>query len=1004
MSRFEKYIILAFFLLNLYASSQVHDKIWYDADNGLTQNSIKDLVKDKDGFVWIATENGILRYDGYSFVTYNRFRIKNQMFKNFFNRNSADSIYIDNAYEGEVVFIHKRRASVSVHNTKKWHNESFRKVNYHHYFKKDLASNVDERINFFIRTNSGTYFIRNGELSYRDFITKNECSISHSFFLKNLNRAFTIDDSLFFLDQKAYINKGKLKYFSTDAVFYKKNTKLYWSQVNNQVFIIDGDDIYRISFSDNHLSANKIMTYKNFWKQNFNVLFYDHHYNKLFLGSSTKGLCIVGFPQMKVVKSDLDKGGHVFYANIPFSENSIMSPHGIEYNHHGLVKDWAFASKSDKYNMIEDSKSNILVKYSDKLYMLSKESNFQKIKTYVFDTEIGNMSRDGDLYFLSFINNNYTGDLRVYENADYSNAKYHFFFKTTVNDIVRLNSSTLLVGCRDGLYTANLVTKKTKKINKINDFFVRNIIQSKEGNFWILTHGQGFYLYKKNAITKLPLDPKNFLLNAHCIVEDKHGYFWISSNNGLFKVSKEQLLTYYKDQSTKIIYYRYSTKDGFLTNEFNGGCTPCGNMLKNGEITFPSLDGVVFFDPAKVTAFLPKHGIYIERAVVDGKEVFFNNTLKLDNNFSRADLFIDLPYFDDSENIYLEAKLNNDKWEYLKKDRNFSINNLSYGHYTLYIRLKNVDGQSFYKKVEIIVPPLFYETQWFRAACLLALIFLIYISFRLRMKFLKDRNLLLEKTVHERTRELKETIANVMRVKEKLKKEVIQQQKLVGTISHDITTPIKYLSIVTKDLYETSADNYIMKKEYLAAIYKSARQLYDFTITLKEYAELYSEEQNVFEPESYRLYDIIEKKKLLFETLLKNDVKIYNKIQRDFYCSINKKVLSVIIHNLLDNAVKNTSKGEIVLSASTIGENITLSINDTGVGMNDEQISYYNSLLNNEDSTKLMLQKFGMGLHLVMQMLAMINSDIFFEKNKPKGTRIKLTLKTHNEDENNFTY
>lgn len=1001
---FKRYLVLFLFLFYHHAISQLYESKWYNTDSGLSQNSIKDLVKDASGFLWIATENGILRYDGQNFITYNTFKINNQMFKSFYTHGSADSIYISNAYEEDAVYIYNRSADVANVNAEKWYSEIYKNVQYFYYYNNDLTSAVDERMNYFVRTGFGKYFLKNNELEYKDFSSHDECKIPINVTLKNLGRAFVIDNNLFFLDHKAYLNKKVVTRFFSDAVFDKKNTRIYWSQANKQVFLIDGDDIYRVLFAKGHLTAKKIMTYQDFWKHNFNVLLYDSYYDKLFLGSSTKGLCVVSFPQMKTVKSDRDKGGAVFYAQIPFGENSVISPHGIEYNDRGFVNDWSFPSKSDKYNMVYDKVGNVLVKHFKTVYSLLKENDFKKSTQYTFDNEIGTMSHDGDLYFLSFINNHYTGDLRVYQNADFASLKHRFFFNTTVNDIIKLDDSTLLIGCRDGLYTANLKTNKTQTILKSDGFFVRNFTRSKEGNLWVLTHGKGFYIFKNNAITRLPNDPNNYLLNAHCIIEDEHGYFWISTNNGLFKVSKQQLLLYYKDRNTKVVYYRYHTKDGLLTNEFNGGCTPCGNILKNGQITFPSLDGIVFFDPNKVKTYLSKEKIYIERALVDDKEVYFKNVLKLNNNFSRADIYIDLPYFENFENIFIEAKLNDNKWEHLDKDRIYSISSLSYGNYVLSVRLKNINGKFINRKIKIIVPPLYYQTNWFKGICLLLTVFSFYTLFRLRLRFLKARNLLLESTVTERTQELTDTITKVNMVQKKLRKEIFQQKKLVGTISHDITTPIKFLSIVTKDLYETDADDYKMKKEYLAAIYKSTQQLYDFTTTLKDYAELYSEEQSIFESESYSLYDLFERKKLLFETVLKNDVKIRNNIHKSLNCNINKKVLSIIIHNLLDNGVKNTVKGEVVFSADIFENYITIYMLDTGTGMNDDQLSYYNSLLNNEDSSKLMLQKFGMGLHLVMQMLEMINGTISFKKNTPQGTHIKLTFKTYNGKKNNSTY
>ena len=43
----------------------------YDVTSGLAHNEVNDVVLDNEGFAWIATENGMSRYDGYNFINFN---------------------------------------------------------------------------------------------------------------------------------------------------------------------------------------------------------------------------------------------------------------------------------------------------------------------------------------------------------------------------------------------------------------------------------------------------------------------------------------------------------------------------------------------------------------------------------------------------------------------------------------------------------------------------------------------------------------------------------------------------------------------------------------------------------------------------------------------------------------------------------------------------------------------------------------------------------------------
>jgi ligand-binding sensor domain-containing protein len=68
--------ILAIFLSLFQQSYGQYVSSWYNMDNGLPQNSVKDIIKDKYGFIWLSTDNGIVRYDGLKFDTYNKFSFR----------------------------------------------------------------------------------------------------------------------------------------------------------------------------------------------------------------------------------------------------------------------------------------------------------------------------------------------------------------------------------------------------------------------------------------------------------------------------------------------------------------------------------------------------------------------------------------------------------------------------------------------------------------------------------------------------------------------------------------------------------------------------------------------------------------------------------------------------------------------------------------------------------------------------------------------------------------
>jgi signal transduction histidine kinase len=545
-----------------------------------------------------------------------------------------------------------------------------------------------------------------------------------------------------------------------------------------------------------------------------------------------------------------------------------------------------------------------------------------------------------------------------------------------------------LVGCDNEIYTISLPKKIVKRVNTPN-LSLKNIIKTKGGNIWILTLGKGLYLYKNNKFVHMPFDDGGYISYPNNLVKDSKGYLWISSNNGLFKVPESKLLEYAKNDQTKVIYYRYTKEDGFNINEFNG--TPTSfTQLGTGDLVVPSMDGYVFFNPLKTSSYYPKaENIYVERARPKSPGyVYFKDTLNLENGFDIASVYIDIPYYSNNDNLYIEASLQNDdepaKWQRLK-DREYTLSHLSPGNYTLNVRvLISPEGKFAYKKIFVNVPPLFYQTKWFQTIVIIFFIGLIVLIIILRTKLLKNKNDQLRKIVHQKNDELKNT-------QDQLKNETDYQKKLIQSINHDITTPIKYLSVMSQKLSET--ENPKLQKQYFNTIYKSSEELYKFTQNLKNYTELFNNHTQKYQEEDYYVYDVLEAKKRLFEEIAcQNQTTIINNAPVDIKLIVNQNLIAAIIHNLLDNAVKNTVGGIILLDAKKDGDMTTISIFDTGNGMKEELLEYYNSLINNIESKPSSFKNHGLGLHFVIQLLKKIDGKISFKNTAPNGTKVKILI------------
>ncbi|RXM41206.1 hypothetical protein BOQ62_01300 [Chryseobacterium sp. CH21] len=836
-----------FACIYLNVSGQHHTSTWYNIDNGLPQSSAKAIVKDKYGFIWISTENGLVRYDGSSFITFNNFRVNNLHFGEFTGDPHLDSITVLNNFQENKIIIKNRFPKLSslVEADKMTYSNGTDVV--YRIANNIITSNFYNDVQYFIPLKNSVYrFTEKKEIIYKE--GKKEIKVPIPFTNKDLNYAFVLNDRLFINDlkkRKTYsIYKGNLSISEKPTLFNHPDTKIYWQQINNQTFVINHDNIYLLEGNEKDLRLKFLVKFEEIGNHSYCSMFYDKDFNKLYLGTLNNGLNILQLSNFHVSRKEADFSNNVYFASLPFSKSTIITEDGTEFGKNGIVNKHLFGS-NDNYLMMYDNSGNILVRNRNSIIRFYKNSGYKEKDSTFINKGLETFMKSGNLYGTTFTNLSGT-QLHLYRKDLFAKPDFKYNFKSYVNIFHQYSDHEILTGNSDGLYSISLENNTVKPL--IKNIHVKNIIKTKDNLIWITTHKNGFYLFRNHKLIKMPNDRNDHLQAAHYILDDQNGSYWISSNNGLFKVPKKQLLQYAENRKAPVYYYRFTKKDGFLTNEFNGSSEPNAYALENGDFVFPSMDGFVFFNPNSIQTYYPKRNeIFIERVKIGNSEPqYFHELLDLKNDYKTADVFIDIPYFSNLENLYIEAKISgkeNSEWEQITtgKDLKYTISNLAPGEYALSVRvLISPDGKYEENTIRFKIEPLFYQTILFRVSASIIILIIIIVIVQLTTNFLRIKNKALKQIVRNKNSELKETSLHLEAVKSNLQKETEYQKKLVETISHDITTPIRFIAMLSQKLHES--DDVELQKKYFDSIYKSSEQLYQFTLNLKEYTELYKAE------------------------------------------------------------------------------------------------------------------------------------------------------------------
>ncbi|MEH6680295.1 MAG: ATP-binding protein [Sediminicola sp.] len=974
---------------------------WFTDSEGLPQNSIKDITPDKYGYIWLSTENGLVRYDGQGFKVYNQYLdgfSANRLF--FFEGNiQKDSITISNVL-GETLLINGHR----IHRIKDSVPYHLRNPSLKFQLPKYPGNKIEDvNQHLQLKANGNTRFLI-GHDSIKEFDDNSALKREYPFPTSVGDQFFILADSLFVLKNNKELFKVDNGTLENTPLHLNpdKRKDIYTNDNVGQSFLLSDKNIYLLKKVAGTVIKELIVEDFDFSSFEVYSIYYDSHNKILFIGSNTKGFCIVREKVFKTVLMDPHDPDQVEYALAAINDSTLVNPSGdlvAKGRFQGKLK---FPNNTDKYLLAFDKGDHIWVKEHNRLYRYKKEGHYKKFDTWIFDKKITSLNLINNFLWVG-----------TYGAVEGKGGLYRldldipkpFPERITVPDtnisyIVEEREDRYVLGSNTGIHTLDLRLEfpQLKKVESLGSPEVRSLYRT--GNdVWITTYGQGIFLYRNGNVFSFPLDKNGYLATAHCILEDKEGYFWISTNKGLFQVAKKSLYEY-ADHKIGNVYYQYYDKSaGFYTNEFNGGCYPCAVKQSDNLFSYPSLRGVVNFDPSSVPSNLPRYDIFLDQIEMDGNIIPFHEDFFINRKTERVTFNFSSPYYGNAYNNLIEVKLEgtvDNEWTFLNMDNSISYTSLKPGKYTLKARKVAGFGSSYtYKSFVFEIKPAFWQTKWFLVCLTLLTTYLIYLGVQMRTRLIRNTNVLLELKVSERTVQLKSTIETLGRTKSDLNKQILDQRNLMASLSHDIKTPLKYLAITGKYIYDNPKDDPENFEINVRSLYTSSLQLYQYIDNLLEYtkANTHRKDSNI---ETFNSHDLVQEKLGIFENIVRlRKISIGNLVAVNFEMTLNKQLFSLILHNLLDNAIKNTYNGHIVIRGKRRENSNIITIEDTGFGMSSEILKYYRSLSINTNGEKTDSAHKGLGLKIINDLIAIMDAEIEIESNLGKGTKVHLIFKDH---------
>lgn len=772
------------------ALTQYYQKNWRNTD-GLPQNTITSLAQTPDGYLWMGTLEGLVRFDGVQFTRFNTrttpeikhnmvarllsgsngvlwiatsggglTSFKNGEFKSYLTKDGLPSEQILTIFEDSKGFLWVGFDGAGL---ARFESGEFN--------SKPLLQSIGTNIRVFAENEKGLWIASEKGLFQLDENNKlHQHGKRLGFEVNTIRSLFFADDStlwigtdagIYQLKDEKFIRPEQLATFAKETAFdIRQDSQLnYWIATESGGLIRVQKNVSsrpKVSRMFNGLAINALLedAEKNLWVG-----------SHLFGLTQLKDNLFTPFGPPEGLTSQLSRS---IYEKKDGTLLVGLDGGGVNYLDNGEFKplpDWYGLSGKKIYAILEDStgvlwfgsESGVIKVYPGK----AGQEKVEKLTTA--DGLLNNTilsifeSSNGDIWLGSFsggLNRWRQGELSAYGQAQ-------GLTNNTVNIIYEDRQFNLWVGTRGGglLRFDNGTFTQYSTNSGFSDDLVFALYEDKSSALWIGTYGGGINRLKNGEISVIGEEQGLFDNVVHSIIEDEFGYFWMSSNKGIFKVSKESLDAVADGRKDRLVSQVYGIPDGMRNVECNGGSNS-GVLTEKGTIWFPTISGVVEIDPQRSQSLLLKQPPIIESLSLNGEVVSLNDLSGLNGSSGSIEIDYTSTILTQPDKTRFRYKLVNheEKWTNAGDRRTAYFSILPSGKYHFRVMATNKEGIWSGPATDLFfsIKSRYYESWWFRLLMLALIFSAAYLFHFLRLIRVNNRNRELENTILERTADLEE--------------------------------------------------------------------------------------------------------------------------------------------------------------------------------------------------------------------------------------------------------
>jgi two-component sensor histidine kinase len=712
-----RYFLLFFFFVNHNFSQTFNQLIEYNTSNGLPSDIIYNIVQDKKGYIWITTDNGIVKFNG---STFKKFQLGEGLPSNDIFGLAVDSknrIWITGYYNGlyyiendkvkkvknsehknclEFTFEYNGKNYIKPFNGFESYvieNNTLKKI---YFQKKYEIINQNKYYMVFVENKTKNQFIYNKS-------TKQKINIPTKYlFLKNFGKKneinFTLNLKVPFL-----VNKN----LSSNILTYNgKDLYLKYNNTVKNVQLLSGihDNLNRVYlFNNDSISVTKKDVYDK---------------------KTSKKIKKIPVDLKTVYTILIDKNDNFW---VVLKNNRLLF---LPYNFDEIENystDYIFNKKNldIKHTLINENKiyilthDNTLYCYninSRKLFLIKKIYRKNPYEIQITDKKLIISCFEG-FYYFQILSDNSIKELYFKPTnsqkkcSSYKYQQFYIFLNNVYdqnNNILNNYKSVMRLNSIFAIDTTNIVIgneeeiillKNGKEI-KNDKIKLTNVIAEIDNKILIGTNSKGLYVLDKQLqVEQILLDKENIY---KLLVDEKKQI--------VFAVTDEGILIYKKQKNNFIINNKITYKNGLIRGKING------LYFENNKLFASTRSGFsIINNPLSITK-KEEGKIDIEKIICNDKTIHFTNStpLHFKSDENNIDIITSIFSFDSKENqtkYYSISKDNSeDVWKKFKHST-LSFKELASGKYRISFY---VNDKKDIKSISFIIDPKFTDSITFK--------------------------------------------------------------------------------------------------------------------------------------------------------------------------------------------------------------------------------------------------------------------------------------------------